>query len=208
METSDPMVAVLYGALAYPSQRPSLTTAVDLVAGQPGPWILDDEDRALLAASLVARSRAARPVDAAEGVLAQAVAGTVVEVLNEARRQLADAWSEIRDRVPAHVAHDIEQLEERLISFTDTYADGFPHRTAPAPGGLPSLEEATRLRHDQWMVLIQERNLSVPKALGMLRTRVEAAGKVPPRNLREAAGQTFAVEQLLDVLTELAQEAA
>jgi len=53
--TSDPFVAVFYGLMAYPSQRPALTTTVDLVAGRTAPWILSDSSRAVDAEMLVAR---------------------------------------------------------------------------------------------------------------------------------------------------------
>ena len=73
--TTDPMVALVYGVLAYPSLRPGVTTAADLVGGQPGPWDLADDDRAALATALVDRLRHDDPIVE----VAVAAAGNVID---------------------------------------------------------------------------------------------------------------------------------
>ena len=200
--TDDPVVAVVYGALAYPSQRPSLTTSVDLIAGQPGPWTLEDVDRARLAEDLVDRIRGGRRPEPVE-VMAEAVTGSVIDAIDAAKRLLGQQWAAHHAAWDPHVLHQVESLEARMVDFLTQFADGLPVPDPPvAVPVFPSIAEATDYRPDQWMVLLRQHRISQRAALRDLREAAEAAGRTPPSALRDVTGRRDLAELLLQIVVD------
>lgn len=219
--TDDPIVAALYGAMAYPSLRPGITTAVDLVAGQTGPWpLLADPDRARLATDLVDRLRTACPSAAADPV---ALAVGVVEACELAGKQLATVWSGHRD-MPTDLRHDVETLEQRLVDFLASRRDDLARlldgdtealtaeHASPAPVDepahvvaravvIPSVEEAVGWRLDQWLALIKALDISRVVLLDDLAVVATDLGKVPPARLRDVVEVPWLVSPLIAAIT-------
>lgn len=202
--TSDPVVAMVYGALAFPSQRPALDTASALVDGQPGPWELPDDDQAALAEQIVARLSRPAPTGAAVDVLAGAVALNLGDAIDRAVRLMSEFYDAERDHLPVDLSTDVDLVQERLIIFgakVAVWASGSTVRVQPG-GPLPSLEEACGWRSDQWIVLLRQLRVRQADAMRAVRTAAEEAGKTPPANLREIEGRTDLVRHMLAFLAE------
>ena len=203
-ETTDPVTAVVYGTLAYASLRPGVATAIDLVAGNPGPWQLADEAQAALAIELVARLRSGQAPAPAD-VLGQVVHAGVIDACQAAQEALFAYHGDHRAVLPTALVHQIEQMEQQLIEFIAAHPDGLnpPTTTAPpaAPTGeVPSIDVLMGYRHDQWVVLLQERGWSLAEAMNALRDRAVTAELVPPSTLRAALGRSGYVNLLADIL--------
>lgn len=201
VETTDPMVALLYGLLCYPSQRPAVTTTTDLVVGHPGPWGLDNDDQAQIAVGLVARFRAGTST---ADPLAEAVAATVLDAVQSCRVMVTEFWSANNDHLPKAMEHEVVQLEERLLRFTAALQNLAPHAPveapAAAPGALPSIDVAAGLRADEWIVLIRDRGLDQATVVRTLRSDAEADGRTPPGGLRDVQGRPDLAALLLAIL--------
>lgn len=104
--TTDPLVAVFYVAGVHPSLHAGLAAAIDIVAGQPGPWNLTDTDRAAACEQLVARLTGP--------AIAGAAAGTIHH-LAQARQALAQLDDD--PTVSAHLRHAANSIEERIERF-------------------------------------------------------------------------------------------
>lgn len=132
--TSDPMVALLYGAMAHESLAAGVVAAGDLVAGQPGPWLLTDLARADLAADVVARLTVAHPQ--ADSPVSAVPGSDVLAALGEARSRIQGFWAAHRDTLPGHLCHRLEQLEDRIGGFCDDYPTGIVWPLAAAAGSI------------------------------------------------------------------------
>lgn len=219
VSTDDPVVAVFYGASAFPSLAAGLAAVVDLVAGQPGPWGLADTARAAQVDALLARVRGATPVPAA------AAGARVVEDLERARRHLFDLFCAFEGQLPVHLLHHVEQLEARLAGFVADHGDELRHltptppaTTAAAPdepvtgseasepdGGrvpFPSIDAAIRYESKNWHDLIRSRNLAVAEVKAEHARRYREHGQVPPANLSGFKGNRSACELMLRVISD------
>lgn len=216
--TTDPVVAVLYGAMAYPSLRAGITTAVDLVAGQSGPWPMPtDPPRARLAIDLVARLQAGDTTAPAE-TAAVAVAPAVVNACEEARRQLTDMWARCRNDMPTALRHDVETLEARLVDFLDRQTQALTNLTVSGSGlideatetgnatppvapPVPSREEAESWRLDQWLALFKAHRLDHNDVLSDAASAITAKGKRGPTRVRDVVTHKWMVPFLLEAIT-------
>lgn len=207
--TTDRIAVVFYGAGAHPSLANGLTAAVDLVAGQPGPWDLTDEDRAAWAAGLVDQLGGGTGLDALTSTLARA------------RHLIFDLVSEHGDHMPKHLVHDSARLDERIGSFLNSYPNGAalqavlatrtpapapetpadpPATEAPAPGGLPTLEQAVAFRRDEWIALMTRHGAAVPTMVAALKQDAATAGLAEVRSLADAVGKEALCRILLTLL--------
>lgn len=201
-ETHEPLVAVLFGAMAHESLAAQIMATVDLVAGQLGPWSLSDDARAARAAELV--DRLGQPTD-------------LFSLLGEVRRELGEVWEAHRATMPGYLLHEVEQLEQRVGSFVDSYRDSFtvlvatPAADAPGdptpPAGPPSHATALEWRRDQWITFLQQAGVPIPGALAALRAHAEATGLVPPTSLGGVVGVEPFVAFLLQHVIEVTEQA-
>ena len=215
----DPVVAVVYGAMAHSSLAAGVATAVDLVANQPGPWQLADSDRAAQAIALVGRLRgeAGEPaaVAASVDVLGEVAARMVLDACRTARQALTDLWTEHHTDMPRLVEHEVSSLEQRLQDFCITFSDGIPVTAAsllpprlepPADPDArvewPTAKEAAGWDLPEWVVLLRLHQYPVPAALGALQIDARKAGKVAPRSLRDVKGREDLARMLLDLIIE------
>jgi hypothetical protein len=202
-ETSDPVVAVFYGAGVHPSLRAGLEAATDLVAGQPGPWRLSDPDRAAQCEDMVARL-------AGEGL-------DVLDKLDAGRQALFDLRS--ADVLPMHMLHFVDDMEHRLLKFMSEHgpqlrsiiASSAAVPTAPTetedgsvpdPSVFPSIEGALQYKSPKWREVIAERGLSVPVVKAELAARCAAAGRTPPATLNDLRGHRDLVQLMLHVISD------
>lgn len=191
--TTDPLVALVYGAMTYPSLRPGVTTTADLVAGQPGPWTLSDPDLAEQAHDIVNRLRTPVPADGTDELLAVLAAdplGCLIDACRTARRALGAPELVL----PKVLEHQALALDERLEAFiTSTTTITAPPTTPPttddtAATGDDDEVKAIEWGSDLWMATIRGAGLSIPDALAALRSDDKANGRAPTPRLREVTG--------------------
>lgn len=204
IETDDRTVAFVYGASAHESLANGIAAAADLVAGQPGPWTLSDDDRARWAAEVAGR--------VTDG-------GDLIATLLQARRELGLLAAELGAQFPGHLTHQVQQLDDRIGSFLGSYpsieslrlvlVDAPSSRSdsppaSPVPGSdLPTVEDATGYRRDQWMALMQRLSLSTPTILAAFRQDAKAAGLVwEGIGLADVTGVEAYTRLLLHVIAE------
>lgn len=212
--TSDPLVALVYGAMVYPSLRPGVTTTADLIAGQPGPWTLSDPDLAEQAHDIVNRlrtPRAAEPdLDAVVQPLAVALANPIGRLL-EACQATRLALGSPDLRLPKLLEHQALDLDDRLaevIGSGELWLLGNPEPhvdidTDPEPADGPvTVPEgpAIEWRVDEWMVMIRGAGMTVPKVLKAIRADDDAHGRIRTARLREVTGHPARTRFLLDLL--------
>jgi hypothetical protein len=215
--TDDPWTAAIYGMIAYPSLRPGVTVAVDLVADQPGPWTLFDVERAELANELATRLRTAgslsgRPLTLYDGDLAIVVpSDDPLEALriccDQIRRLLADPSL---STLPPTAAHELLQLDQRTERFltvidqqTATTDNAAVVDVDPALDSVPA-GPALEWRRDELLAFIVGADLDPGAALKALRDHCTAHQKPTPRTWAEVAGNPFRLKFVLDWVAETA----
>lgn len=217
VEVDDPVVVFVYGILAYPSLRPGAATATTLVAGQRGPWLLPDDDQTAMARELVARFRgpaAATVPTVLDPMATPAIAVQLLAALADAARLLGEFWQDRRGLIPSSLEHQVHTVEEQIRAFAKILADHVDTETArvglvAGSGVVPSVEEATRWRSDQWIVFLRSHGIAQKVALAALRSAAEEADRVPPALLRDVEGRTDLTGMLLDyVAAKIDAEAA
>jgi hypothetical protein len=218
--TDDPLVAAIYGMIAYPSLRPGVTVAVDLVADQPGPWTLFDVERAELANELATRLRTAGSLSPPSSRSLTLDVGEVAIVVpaDDALEALSVCCTQIRylladpslSTLPPPVAHELLQLDQRTERFltvidqqtatTDNAADVDVEPVLDSVPAGPALE----WRRDELLAFIVGADLDPGAALKALREHCKAHQKPAPRTWAEVAGNPFRLKFVLDWVAETA----
>jgi hypothetical protein len=215
--TDDPWTAAIYGMIAYPSLRPGVTVAVDLVADQPGPWTLFDVERAELANDLAARLRTAgsltpskyssTPLEVsveADQDPVQVVLANLRACCQEIRGLLADPSLSSQPPAVAHELLQLDQRTERFLAVIDQAA-ATAVATATAEGDVEVAETfdswparpALEWRRDELLAFIVGADLDPGAALKALRDHCTDHDKPPPRTWAEVAGNPFRIKFVL-----------
>lgn len=169
VEISPALFDRLTAAPAFWSPAPGLRIMLDDRL-PPGAWVIVGTDGSIASHGLDLST--ARMLDA----------------MRRARALVSAFWSQDH---PPTLRHEAEQLEQRLISFTDTLANiaAAPPAADPASeGSMPTLDEAVAYRYDQWVALLRAHRIGPGAALAVVRSDAEAEGLTPPPGLREIVG--------------------
>lgn len=203
--TNDPVVAFVYGALAYPSQRPALDTSASLVAGQSGPWTLHDRGQAAIAVALVDRFRTTprlnpglTPVEVHD----VAIADRLLASCRDTSKALLEFVTAEAGVLPATLDHQVQSIDDRLRSFTESLTGWMATQPDPAGGDLPSAAEAVRWRLGEWIAFLRSHRLTPDDAATAVRAAAIEANHTPPARLRDVSGRLDLTELLLHWVAE------